>query len=296
MSRHFGGSTPQRKIDRTRIIVACGAFTLCLCSGLLLLLTYTSSSKASSSTVVIEKESQIAMEDVLVPVKAIEAGALLDATMFRKETRPKIGLSPRSVKSFEEIKGHYARSMIAPDSPLSGDYLTQVRPNSAITASIPEGYRAVTIRVDATSSVEGWARAGASVDLVWTSNVRGKQAVTIIVQNAKILSAERQVDPNTAPGAPVPSTVTLLVTAPDAAKVQLATSAGSLSLNLRGDNDIGKGQATGSITLDDLYGTQEAKSPEKREGSVRIRKSDGSYDELVLQDGKLAPAQGGEGK
>lgn len=180
----------------------------------------------------------------------------------------------------------YARSAISKDSPVHQDFITSIRPTNLITANIPEGYRAVTIRVDATSSVEGWARAGANVDVVWASTIRGRQGVTVIVQNAKVLSAERQVETGTQPGTPVPSTVTLLVTADDAAKIQLATTTGSLSLSLRGDDDTGKGSTGRSITVDDLLGSsQQVVNPtERRDGTVRI-----GGEEFFLQNGQLIP-------
>jgi pilus assembly protein CpaB len=243
--------------------------------------------------VVVEKQAEIKMVDVLVPLQKVDAGTPLEPAMFRREARPQVGVTSRVIKDFEEIKGTYARSLIVPGQPLYRDFITNVRPTNALTANIPEGYRAVTIRVDARSGVEGWARAGARVDVVWATRVRGQPGVNVIVQNARVLSAERDLDAATKPGQQVPSTVTLLVSAADANKIQLATTTGSISLSLRGDNDPGKGGNTNPITVDDLLGSsgQPAAQAAPCEGTVRMRGKDGKLEEFCMQGGKMVPAQ-----
>lgn len=294
MSRQFGSIGGARG-DRAKLLIVLSLLALLVFSVVAILLFYTTSTTATTNGVVVVKEAEpeIKMIEVLVPMQEIEAGQPLEPALFRKEARPQISVSGRAVRDFEEIKGHYSRSLIVAGQPLYRDFITNIRPTNAITANIPEGYRAVTISVDARSSVEGWARPGAKVDVVWASKIRGQPAVTVIVQNARVLSAERQIDAKSQPGMPVPSTVTLLVSAADAAKIQLASTTGSLSLNLRGDNDGGKGTAAGSITLPELFGgASNPQGPQQPEGVVRMRGPDGSLQEFLLRDGKLVPADG----
>ena len=289
MSRHFGGMGPSRGVDRAKLLVVVFVFAVLSFALIAVLLFSTGPSTASVKPVVVQKEEpEIKMVDVLVPIQDIEPA------LFKKESRPQIGVSGRVVRDFEEITGHYSRSLIVAGQPLYRDYITNVRPTNAITANIPEGYRAVTISVDARSSVEGWARPGAKVDIVWASKIRGQPGVTVIVQNARILSAERQIDAKTQPGMPVPSTVTLLVSASDAAKIQLASTTGALSLNLRGDNDVGKGTSGSSITVQDLLGQggnqESGPAPQASvEGTVRMRGADGKMQVFVLRNGKMEP-------
>jgi pilus assembly protein CpaB len=294
MSRQFGGQRYKQNDKNKTIILFCLVF-LVFFMGIGVFILYSSGKDESpmAKNVVVEKEPQIDMTDVLIPIQIVDSGALLEPAMFRVEKRPKVGLSSRVVKSFEEINGYYARSTIAPDQPLHGDYITKVKPNSSVTANIPEGYRAVTIRVDVRSSVEGWARPGARVDVVWATTIRGDPAVTTIVQNAKVLSAERQTDSNqpvAKDGQQVgtPNTVTLLVTSQDAAKIQLASTSGSLSLSLRGDADSKLSDSVNSITIKDLL--EKGKKEEiKKDGTVRVKRADGKYEEYYLKDGKLSP-------
>ena len=185
MGRQFGGANPHQQFDRAKVVLAAGGVLVVLFLFLAYVLLSSSPQPPANAVVasanVNENESDIKMLEVLVPVQEIDSGTALEAHMFRKEARPSVGVSNRVVRDFEEIKGHYARSLIVPNQPLHRDYITSVRPTNVITASIPDGYRAVTIRVDARTSVEGFVRPGARVDVVWTSSIRGKHDLTSIL-------------------------------------------------------------------------------------------------------------------
>jgi pilus assembly protein CpaB len=276
MSRHFGTIGVARHSDKTRLIVVIGVFVIVTCLAIAFLAIYAGASAPVPDPVkvaeAVNEPPPVKMIDVLVPAKDIDAGAALEPAMFRMESRPQVGVSPRVVVSFEELKGQFARSLIVAGQPLHRDFMTSVRPTSAITASIPEGYRAVTISVDARSAVEGWVRPGARVDVMWLSNVRGRGGITRIVQNARVLSAERMTQTNQPqPGVPIPSTVTLLVTSEDAAKISLAATNGSITLQLRGDTDVKASEEAPVLTLDDLLGKNNAVGPTSDcEGTVVI--------------------------
>jgi len=291
MARQFGGVHPGSQGDKAKIVVAAGAVFVVLFSLLAYGLLSSGDKEGAEPTqaVVVDEQSDVKMVEVLVPVQEIEAGLPLEPRMFRKESRPQVGVSNRVVKDFEEIRAHYSRSLIVPGQPLHRDYITSVRPTNVITANIPEGFRAVTIRVDAQSSVEGFVRPGARVDVVWASSIRGKPGITTIVQNARVLSAERQTDKEQQKGAAVPNTVSLLVSAQDAQKIQLASTTGKLSLSLRGDLDTGKAGSGSSITIDDLFGgTRGDQRPQENiEGTVTL-----GGEKYLLVNGKLIPAAG----
>lgn len=288
MSRHFGGR-PVGGQDKTWLWIFCGFFTLAVV--VLLAFVYLKSDdpgEVAPTTVVIQKEPEREMVEVLVPLRDIPPSTPLQPSLFKKERRLAISVDERAVKDFEAVIGAYSRTLLVAGTPLHADFITNVRPTTAISANIPVGYRAVAIRVNATSSVEGWARAGSKVDVHWTTTVRGAPSLVTIVQNAKVLSAERQVQANTQPGAAVPSTVTLLVSAQDAQKISLAESTtGQLSLSLRGDSDAGKAEGSGgSITIDDLLGTKPVgpRIPNTK-GTVTM----GGKKWMVGEDGSLLP-------
>jgi Flp pilus assembly protein CpaB len=141
--------------------------------------------------------------------------------------------------------------------------------------------------VDNTTSVEGWARAGAKVDVMLASSINGRPALSMIIQNAKVLSAGRVTSgQNTAENQQVASTVTIMVTIDEAAKLQLASSAGVLSLSLRGDDDTIESAANTSVLIDSLLAVEGPKGPAPvtSEGRVTV---EGKV--FLIVNGKLVP-------
>ncbi len=293
MSRHFGGSSNIRRNDRSRYVIILSAFLLVVCGFVAIVFLASGPSTANQPTTVVIHEPQIEMVDVLVPVQKIEQGTSLEQSMFRKEQRPKVGLSANVVKDFEQIQGYYSASLIVSDQPLNQEYLTKIRPINQITERIPSGYRAVTIRVDTKTSVEGWVVPGARVDVVWATMISGRQAIQVIVENALVLSADKiHEGSQQKQAAGAPSTITLQVTTEDAKKVQLASISGSLSLSLRGDSDVGEAAPSSPLTVDDLLGRPKVGTApvQNCRGKVKTCTKDGMCEELCLSDdGKLSP-------
>ncbi len=293
MTRHFGGMSPARQTQRMRSVLAIlGLFGVVFSLIAIIVISTRSSDAKEGAAVVIQKANSEQVKNVLIPLQRIEPGSALEPAMFRLEPRATEAMPPGAVSSLEEIRENYAKSAVLPDLPLLADQVTKTKPINLITANIPEGYRAVTIGVDARSGVEGWALPGARVDVVWASQIRGQKGIAVIVENAKVLSAERQVDSAVKAGAPVPTTITLLVSAEDANKIQLASTAGTMSLSLRGDRDAGKGQGTNAITLDDLVGGGSkpvAPAPPSCLGMVKTCDKGVCQELCLTKDGKLQP-------
>lgn len=185
------------------------------------------------------------MIQIIVPLDSIAPGSTLEPSMFHRVRKPEIIVGPDIIRDFEEIKGLYSRGVLVAEQPVHRDFLTSLQPVNALTASIPNGYRAIAISVDATSSVEGWAQPGARVDVIWVTKDFGSQMAYVVAPNAKVLSANKKAE-----GArldaknsevEVPSTVTLLLSVRDAMRVRLAALNGRLALVLRGvDSETSK--------------------------------------------------------
>ena len=230
--------------------------------------------------------------DVLVPIQKIDTGMQLDPSMFRKETRAVVGGSANIVTSFDQLRSAYAASFIAAGEPVMLDYITSNPPLNQIQAKIPDGFRAVTMSVDSTTSVEGWARAGAKVDVMLSPTRVQKPTLTVIVQNAKVLSASRSTsgEPGASPSDPkAQTTVTLMVTGDDAAKIQLAAKAGTLSLALRGDEDTVESPQNTTIGIETILGvgTKQPTQQVQTEGKVTV----GGRDYFIVAGKLLSPEE-----
>lgn len=271
-------NNPKKQLILAGIIVSLGLGIISF--------TLSGSEKQPSTTVSVQPIEDLV--SVLVPVRDIQVGEQLNSSLFRFEKRLGSTLPKGTITSVDQIADKYARVSLTQGMIVTEEHIVSSKPTNLITANIPEGYRAVTIRVNETSSVEGWARPGANVDVLWVGHIGGKQGLTTIVENAKVLSAERQVDSNTPMGASVPSTVTLLVTSQDAAKIQLAATTGTLSLLLRGDSDVSSSGIKTALTIDDLLGRQTSNPDSKiKRGDGIVKIGDQAF---YLIDGELVPA------
>lgn len=229
------------------------------------------------------------MVDVLVAIQKIEVGTALEPSLFRKESRSTGATSPSAIRSFDEVKSTFATSFIPAGQVLLKEYLSAQQPLNQIQADIPDGFRAVSLAVDNTTSVEGWARPGAKVDVLLTSQVNSRAAITVVIQNAQVLSAGRSTrqNPQDDKGDGV-STVTLMVSVDEAAKLKLADSSGRLSLALRGDEDTIESVANSTVLLDSLVAADgpRAPAPIPSEGRVKV---EGKV--FLIVNGKLVPEE-----
>src|SRR5262249_25119810 len=126
-------------------------------------------------------------------------------------------------------------SPLEPNEPILRSKTTAPGEQASLSALLPEGKRAVTVRVDDVRGVAGFIRPGDFVDVVLIGEdpvVRRENYAQILLQNLRVLAvdqlaSERQEQPI------VPKAVTLEVTPEEAQRILLATNIGRLSLTLR---------------------------------------------------------------
>lgn len=270
MRTTYFGSRPYGTQSEARLkILLIASMTVGLCTSIsIIYLTWGSRERNIPTTPQLVESP--AMRAILIPRQEIPPGTLLSAAMFKIENRPAAQLVDAALTTYEEITGYYSKTILLSDQPITSSYVTAKPPTSAITANIPEGYRAVTIRVNDTKSMVGWAQPGSAIDVTWITKSRGAPCIAVLVQNALILSVDREVVPNTHPDRPIPTTFTLRVSEEDAANILLAESSGELGVTLRGD---GNGKASKPIhnCVADLPGGPIPKKPDdKNDGTLTI--------------------------
>ena len=232
------------------------------------------------------------MVEIIVPLESIPPGATLEPKMFHRVKKPDLVVGPDTIRDFDDIKGLYSRGVLVAEQPVHRDFLTSLQPVNALTASIPAGYRAIAISVDAISSVEGWAQPGARVDVIWVTRDLGSQMAYAIAPNAKVLSANKKaegarVDSKNS-DSEVPTTVTLLLSVRDAMRVRLASLNGRLALVLRGSDDAGLAKMSGPIGEGALFNVGRGVQPQNRNlVSVKVRdRRTGKEELLTFEDGE----------
>ena len=121
---------------------------------------------------------------------------------------------------------------LAKGEPIIDRQLAAVGAGAGLTAQIPSGMRAISVRSDEVVGVAGFLLPGTHVDVLMTyhSNASPDPQTLTVLQDVVVLAAGQQIhpDPN---GKPVSvNVVTLLLKPEDAEKLVLATSLGDDSL------------------------------------------------------------------
>lgn len=184
------------------------------------------------------------MVQLLMTKQAIPEGIQLTADMFNTEEVPADTMPQGAVleKDGMKVVGKYASRYIEPNTILMHESVSAVGAGSLTPFHIPAGYRAVSIRVDSRTGVEGFAKPGTYVDVLWFyKDKNGSEKVSRIVGSAKIVSVGGATDMMAQPQEATKgmTTVTLLVQKRESKIIELAQNIGSLTLSLVGENDIG---------------------------------------------------------
>ena len=125
---------------------------------------------------------------------------------------------------------------------------------AGLPAVIPQGMRAVSIRVDDVVAVAGFVGPGTRVDVLLTGVSRNESLTKTILENVQVLAAGQKIQPDSQGKAEKVNVVTLLCTSQDAAKVTLAANDGHIQLVLRNPMDTQKADHGASVARGALYG------------------------------------------
>ena len=182
---------------------------------------------------------------------------------------------PRSVapegtyaKIDENLVGRVAVTRIAAREPITESRLAPVGSAAGLSSVIPEGYRAMNVRVDDVVGISGFIMPNTLVDVVVTidppdgGNQR-ERVSKIVLQNIKVLANGQNLDkPKNEKEAERVKTVTLQVTPEQAEKLALASSEGRLQLVMRNSIDQGDEITPGANKKSLLSGERALPVPE----------------------------------
>jgi pilus assembly protein CpaB len=187
--------------------------------------------------------------------ETLEAGQMLKAENLRLIEWP-VALSGSAVK-VDEVAGRIVLYPVAKDQPILTSYLAPPGVGTGLTAKIPSGMRAISVRSDEVVGVAGFLLPGTHVDVLLTyhSDKSPDPRTATVLQDVVVVAAGQQIrpDPEGKPTS-VNNVVTLLLTPADSEKLVLATNLGAIRFVLR--NGADKEQASSSsVGLAELTGT-----------------------------------------
>ena len=202
---------------------------------------------------------------VVVAADNIPVGVKLEAHDIRVITLPQSAVPPGAFSGASQVLG---RGAILPVS--QGDFilpgkLAAVNAGAGLPSMIPQGMRAVSVRVNDVVSVAGFVQPGTHVDVLATGNQSGgsERQTTTVLENVLVLAVGKSLDRNPSADAQTAPVITLAVSPDDAQKLALASQEGRIQLSLRNPVDTKKGgigaTRTSSLYLGDKPVTTEPK-------------------------------------
>lgn len=179
--------------------------------------------------------------EVVVAARELPLGTVLTVEDVKLIDWPGEAVPEGYSSSVEEVLGRGVITHVALNEPLISSKIAVKEAGGGLPIVIPEGSRAVSVRVDDVISIAGFTVPGTRVDVMVTVD-QGQGSdnpiTKLILQNIQVLTSGQAVEqgPN---GEPIQVTViTLLVTPEQAEQLVLAATRGRIQLALRNTLDL----------------------------------------------------------
>jgi len=213
------------------------------------------------------------MTRVAVAKVAIPLGTKIVPEQVMMVQFPRESMPDGTFETADKLAGRVAIMNIAAREPITDSRLAPEGTAGGLSAVIPEGYRAMTVKVDDVVGISGFIMPGTLVDVVVVITPedasRGAGPISkIVLQNIKVLANGQNIDkPENQRDVNSVKAVTLQVTPEQAEKLALATSEGRLQLVMRNSIDQGDEETTG-VNKQKLLGGEHA-MPAPEPGSLK---------------------------
>jgi pilus assembly protein CpaB len=269
-----------------RLIIALTGAVLCGLIGVMLVTRYLSNVQAFTKD----------LGNVVVAKQEIPLGEKITAEQLALAPIPNGSLPEGVFRKMDEVVGRVAITPIGVRETITNMKLAPAGTGGGLSAVIPEGYRAMTVKVDDVVGVSGFIMPGSFVDVVATITPLAQAGAAngpiskIVLQNIKVLASGAKIDsPENQRQPSEVKAVTLQVTPEQAEKLVLAANEGKLQLVMRNYSDQEDTQTKGANKSTLLTGesfvpqpappsekTQESKpvanhAPRIRHASVALR-------------------------
>src|SRR5215208_794069 len=198
-----------------RLIIALAGAVLCGVLGVMLVTRYLSNVQAYTRD----------LGNVVVAKVAIPLGEKITAEQLMLAPIPNGSAPEGAFRNVDEVAGRVAITPIGVRETVTGLKLAPEGVEGGLSAVIPEGYRAMTVKVDDIVGVSGFVMPGSFVDVVavivpvnQTAAAKGPIS-KIVLQNIKVLASGAKIDSPSDQREPTTvNAVTLLVTPEQAEK------------------------------------------------------------------------------
>jgi pilus assembly protein CpaB len=236
------------------------------------------------------------MQTIVVATKPLRFGNELASSSLREVSWPGEALPAGAFRSISDVVDAGGRRVVLtaidPNEPILSSKITGPGQRATLSATLQDGMRAFTIRVNDVEGVAGFVLPGDRVDVALTrqkdANGKDHSSTDIVLQNMRVLAIDQIADERNDKPAVVKA-VTLEVDTAGAQKLSLAASVGTLSLMLRraGESAL---EATRVITLSDLTAGDVSPTQERSYATVKVFRV--GKDQKISREDYSVPAEG----
>jgi pilus assembly protein CpaB len=193
-------------------------------------------------------------EEVVVAAEDLQVGTKIEDKDIRLARFPSADLPAGCFHQKTKVVGRGVVLPIAQREFVLSNKLAGENAGSGLPALIPPGMRAVSVRVNDTTSVSGFVQPGTRVDVLLTGNPQGsnEQQTTTVLENVAVIATGTRLERNSAGEPQSAPVVTLLVSPDDAERLTLATTQGHIQLALRNPLDT-KREDVAAVKSNSLY-------------------------------------------
>jgi pilus assembly protein CpaB len=178
---------------------------------------------------------------VVVAAADLDLGAELRAEDLRVIQWPADAVPGGAFDKPEQLVKRGLIRPVAQNEPFLPQQLAAIEAGAGLPPVIPEGFRAVSVRVNDVVGVAGYVLPGTRVDVITTINPSSRPedvASKVILTNVQVLAAGTKIETSEKDNKPVQvSVVTLMVSPEESERLTLAATEGKIQLALRNPMD-----------------------------------------------------------
>jgi pilus assembly protein CpaB len=187
------------------------------------------------------KTVSIPTKPVVVAATDLNIGAEIGKDDIRLIEWPANAMPAAAIHDPNEVIGRGIILPLVQNEPILAMKLASKEAGAGLPPAIPQGMRAVSVRVNEIIGVAGYVLPGTHVDVVVTvspTDKHGDVTSKVVLTNVLVLAAGTKIDRDTDRNKPMPvSVVTMLVTPEESERLTLASSEGKIQLALRNPLD-----------------------------------------------------------
>ena len=194
-------------------------------------------------------------QSVVVATGEIARGEIVGAEHVKTIQWPIDSVPPDAFLNTEQAIGQLARFRIYPNDLLTQQKLLDTKSPSVLSLLIPQGRRAMSIKVNEVTGISGFIAPGSHVDVMMSVSGNKDEEpprTRTVLQDIEVLAIAQNIEQKDNKPIVV-NTVTLNVTPRDAERLTLASHEGALQLSMRNDRDVATVYSAG-VSLDHIIG------------------------------------------